>query len=286
MGARHGAWILIVATVAAAAVPRGPGFPADVASDGETSDGPTPFSARSLDELLKTDLIAALGASAAKYRGEVYGFTATLHKRERIGKTLHPAEVIRVAVREDPFAVSMLWLSGARNQAEGTIYASGENGGNMTVWRPHALFAKQLAVGPRDALARTAARYGLAESSLYHGHYRTYTRWKQARDEGRLTVEVLGKRAIPELGGRVCYEVVRTCDPPEADSFALDEAPRNSPPELFRTVRVYLDAETGYQIGAILTRADGELVGSYLFRDLKLNPAFPPGQFTPSGFRK
>jgi hypothetical protein len=286
MGARQGAGILIIATVAAAAVPRGPDFPQAITAEIAPTDCLASINSQSLDEILRSDLIAALGASAAKYRAEVNGFTATLHKRERIGKTLHPAEVIKVAVREDPFAVSMVWLAGARNQAEGTLYATGENGGNMTVWRPNAFLAKTLAVGPRDALARSAARYCLAESSVYHGHYRTYSRWKQARDEGRLNVEVKAKRPIPELGDRVCYEVVRTCDPPEADSFLIGEAPRQSPTELFRTVTLYLDADTGLQVGAILTRADGELVGSYLFRDLTFNPAFPPGQFTVSGLRK
>jgi hypothetical protein len=286
MGARHGAGLLIIATVAAAAAPGGPDFPYALAPDITSAECVAPVTAQSLDELLRTDLIAALGASAQKYRAEVTSFTATLHKRERIGKTLHPPEIITVAVREDPFAVSMVWQSGSRNNAEGTLYAAGENGGNMTVWRPNALLAKTLAVGPRDALARNAARYCLAESSVYHGHYRTYTRWKQARDEGRLITDIKAMRPIPELGGRVCYEVVRTCDPPEADSFLIEEAPRQSPPEVFQTVRIYLDAETGYQVGAVLTRPDGELVGSYLFRDLVFNPAFPPGQFTAAGFRK
>ena len=209
-----------------------------------------------------------------------------MHKRERIGKALFPTEVIRMAVREEPFAVAMVWEKGARNQAEGTFYAAGENGGNMVVWRPNALLAKTLNVGPRESLARSASRYCLIESSIYHGHLRTYTRWKRVQELGQLVVEYKGKHSVPELGGKVCHELVRTCDPPEADSFGIDEPPRTAPLERFTTVRIFLEAETGIQLGAILARADGELVGSYLFRDVVVNPTFPAGQFTPAAFRR
>ena len=163
---------------------------------------------------------------------------------------------------------------------------TGENGGNMKVWRPNALLAKTLNLAPNDSIARSASRYGLAESSIYHGQYRTYDRWKSVQKMGQLKVDYRGKKAIPELGGRICHELVRTCEPAEADAFILGESPRSDPNQLFTTVQIFLDAETGYQVGAVLTRADGQLIGSYFFRDVLLNPSFPPGQFTPAAFGK
>lgn len=284
-------WILffiLFAWITFSAAPRSPIFSNEESAYHllNLKSDQTNLNSDQLESLLKTDPIAALRAGLTKYRADVHSFTAILHKSERIGNTLHPEEIINVSVREEPFAVMMLWNQGARNQAEGTLYVAGENNGNMKVWRPKALLAKTLNVGPNDAIARSASRYSLAESSLYHGHFRTYQRWSQAKDVGQLTLEYKGKRAIPELGGRICHELIRTCDPPESDSYTLSEPPRTDANQLFKTVHVFLDTEIGIQLGAILTRADGQKVGSYLFRDVVFNAAFPAGQFTLQAFQK
>ena len=79
-----------------------------------------------------------------------------------------------------------------------------------------------------------------------------------------------------------------TCDPAECDRYCSDEKPKpaEGAPDAFARATIYLDAETGYQVGARLTRADGELVGSYFFRDITFNPVFPAGQFTTVAFKK
>ena len=53
-----------------------------------------------------------------------------------------------------------------------------------------------------------------------------------------------------------------------------------------RTVTTMIDAETGLQVGTRITNPDGQLVGEYYFRDVELNPHFPPDQFKPSALRK
>ncbi|MFO0937236.1 MAG: DUF1571 domain-containing protein [Gemmataceae bacterium] len=281
--------LIIVSAIAISASPRGPGFSSsdrDSFAALKPAANSQPFTAARFEELVPRDPVAAMGEALTHYRSTVRGFTATMHKQERIGKTLFPPEVIRMAVREEPFAVSMTWEKGIRNQAAGTLYVAGENGGNMIVWRPDALLAKTLKMSPNETLARSASRYCLAESSLSHGHLRTYLRWKQVQESGKLAVEYRGKHAVAELGGIVCHELVRTCSPEESDSFSIGEPARTTPAEQFTKVTIYLDAETGMQVGAVLNRADGELVGSYLFRGVVLNPSFPEGQFTERGFRK
>lgn len=270
-----------------AVVPTGPANAPESRRDLIATDRPFLPSA-SFDDLIRTDPVAAFEVALARYRSEFRGFTATLQKQERIGNRLHPVETIRVAVREDPFAVKMIWLQGARNQAEGSYYAVGENGGAMKVWRPNALFAKSLTVDPKDGIARAASRYCITESSLYHGLFRTFDRWRAAKAEGVLHVEYLGRKPVPETGNRLCHIWKRTCTPPEADPFSQDEpAPKKpSPNDAFTTVLIAIDAETWIQAGAELRHANGELIGSYYFRDVVLNPSFAPGTFSGGEFRK
>jgi hypothetical protein len=290
MTARHWGCLLVMTAVAASAVPNGPYVPADETSQTVIPDATNgkDLSPQQFEELVQCDPLAAIAAGLTRYKRDVRGMTATLLKQERIGKTLHPPEVVRVAIREEPFAVLMIWESGIRNSAEGTLYVAGENAGNMKVWRPNALLAKSLTLGTKEALARAASRYCLAEAGLYHGQLRTYVRWMAVQEAGAMKIEYRGKKALPELGGTICHELVRICPVPECDRYCSDEKPKSADgaPDAFSTATIFLDAETGYQVGARLLRADGELVGSYFFRDITFNPVFPPGQFTTDAFKK
>jgi hypothetical protein len=271
--------LLFAMTIPAACVPREPS-----ASVPDVAFGADPIGSSAVDwaSLLPTDPVAALASTLSRYRQDVRGFTATLVKQERLGTTLHPLETITLAVRERPFAVSMIWQAGIRNQTAATLYVEGENAGAMRVWRPKALLAKTLTVNPTDALPRGASRYAITESSLGHGQERTLRAWKKAQDAGTLHVEYLGKKPVPELNGRECHVLVRKCQSPEFDPFLMGEQPKPKAAESFSTVTIYLDNESGYQIGADLTRADGQRVGAYFFCDLVLNPRLNEGQFSES----
>jgi hypothetical protein len=272
-----------LAALAAPLSPRGPYFKS-VEANPVTA---TIESSTTTDwvQLLDRDPVAALAIGLHRYRSEVKGFTATLIKHERIGKTLYPIESIAIAVREQPFACLMTWNSGVRNQTQATLYVAGENAGSMRVWRPQALLAKTLTVAPDDAIARSASRYSMTESSLTHGHLRTYLNWKKNQNAGTLHIEHLGRKAIPELDGRICHVMKKTCPTPENDPFLMSEIAKADPQTAFSTVLVYLDAETGYQIGAELRRADGERVGAYFFKHVVLNPIVPPGLFSDSKWK-
>jgi outer membrane lipoprotein-sorting protein len=138
-------------------------------------------------------------------------------------------------------------------------------------------------VDPDGALSRSTARYSLADFGFVGNTLRTVRAWKAARDAGRLQVEYRGVQPIPECGGRACHLLVRTCDPPEVDNFSLADRgvrdPARFPAEAQTTIRLMLDAETWLQVGSEATHADGTRIGEYFFRDIVLNPSFPPGEF-------
>ena len=250
--------------------------------------------AATFDELAASDPVALLAECRRRFRAEVRGYTATLHKQERTGGTLHPPEVVRLAVREEPYAIVMRWTAGARGPLgtpiDGALFVAGANAGKMTVWRPTARFAalRQLTVDPADDAARSASRYAISEAGLVHAVDRTHRAWAAAQAAGTLRTELLGRRAVPEVG-RECLVVRRTCPAPQLDPFRADDPPPDParrPDDAFATVTVMLDAATGAQLGSELRRADGELVGSYFFRDVTANPAFPADQFTAEALRK
>ncbi len=278
-----------VAAVCAVSVDRGPDpGGAEAGPARAVADGDVPTQEQFL-ALARTDPVAFFEACSRRYQRDVHGFRAVLHKQERVKGVLHPPEVVRVAVRETPFAVRMVWEAGVRDDVGGTVYAAGENAGRMIVWRPTKLI-KFFPVNPKEGVAVAASRYCITDSSLSHASYRSFKLSSAARARGTLAVEFLGVRPVPETGGRTCILLRRTCTPDEVDNFALDDRtvrdPSTDPADAVHTVLIAVDAETWLQIGTVLTRADGQLVGSYHFRDVELNPAFPAGTFTPDGFTK
>lgn len=256
-----------------------------------------PVTSAKLAALAHSDPIDLLDACRRKYADEVRGYRATLIKRERINGTLFDEEEIRVAVRERPYAVLMLWQRGSRDsqvvglklgKIEGVLYALGDNKNNLIVWRPTAVFT-QKSVEPTSDSARATARFAATEGGLSHAIERTYRSWSEGRERGLATITYVETRAVPEVGGRVCHIVRKDTAKPELDPFVMSEKqpdPATRPADAFSKVDVMLDAETGLQVGSVIRRADGELVASYFFRDVQLNPSFDKDQFKPTALKK
>jgi len=241
------------------------------------------------DPLLMLNLVAKR-YKIAKSEGDkqaIAVYTASFHKRERIGGELHPQEVIRVAYREEPYAVLMHWEQGSRRHVEGTLFAAGQNEGKMLV--KHR-FLGVLAFDPKGSNPRSSARYTIEEFGFYHSTKRALRAWTHAASLGSLQWSYVGTRNVPDASNRECHIVMRTCAVDEIDAFAGGEA---SPPitasnraDSVRTVTLYFDAKTWLQVGSELRRADGELSGSYFFRDVTLNPSLPADSFTRAALRK
>lgn len=236
-------------------------------------------------ELLRTDAVAALRAAMSRYQCEIKTYRCIMLKRERIGGKLGKQEVIRVAFREEPFAVLMHWQEGA-GLASATLYVAGENGGNLRA----KSFLGITNTDPAGTLARRSARYTIQDFGIYLGTYRTYQRWKTQQDQVALSVEYLGERAIPELGGLRCYVVKRTCTPAEIDPFSMNDPTTpdaaKAPLDAIAEVELMFDPQTWFQVGSVLRHKDGSLLGSYFFTQIEINPTFAPDQFTPAALSK
>ena len=127
-------------------------------------------------------------------------------------------------------------------------------------------------IDPDGRFAADAGRYSIREFSLRQGMERALRAWQAAKDNGNLIVEYKGKLPVPELDGRVCHILTRTCNPPEEDGVAI--------------VELAIDAETWLQIGSTLTDAQGRMIGKYQFCGLKINPEFDAKQFERAALKK
>jgi Protein of unknown function (DUF1571) len=270
-----------------ASVPVGPSTPKPLTqpstSAGETA--PSTISKSEFAELAKTDVLAMLKSSLHRYQAEVRGYRCLLHKQERVNGTLGKVELIQVALRDDPFAVHLRWKEGA-GLATATLYSEGENRGQLKV----QTFLGLQDSDPNGILARQSARYSILDFGIYRGTLRTYQTWKNAEKTGRLQVEYLGTKPIPECNNRVCHVIRRTCVPWEVDNFLISDQVRKSP-ELYpkdaiQFASIMIDAETFLHIGSDLRHPDGTLIAAYYFRDLELNPIFDRNQFRLSSLTK
>jgi hypothetical protein len=240
----------------------------DVADDGT----PLPNEAE-MEQLAKNDPIAFLQECLRRYDREVQGYTATLHKQERIAGRLERREVIEVAFREKPFSVLLRWKEGAR-RAAAVLYVQGENRDQLLV-RPAGIWsvAGIVARDPHSEEAKQSGRYPLTEFGIKIGMQRTLASWEQAKKANALHVEYLGIKKDPQTGARPCWVLQRT-------RYAVPTE------EGITESTFFFDKETWLQVGSLLKGDEGKLIGAYFFRDLQINPAFPDDAFTREALKR
>lgn len=227
-----------------------------------------------MERLARQEPIAFLESCLLRYAREVKGYSLILKKQERINGKNHPPETIEVHFKEKPHSVYFHWLEGAR-LAEKALYVEGENDGKMLA-RPRGAAARLLAgdIVAREVDgpdARQSGRYPLNEFGLKKSCERTLAAWKAARETGSLDVEYVGVQKVKELGDRTCWILRRTTNKPTKEGV--------------KETTIYVDTETWLQVGVLLQDQEGLLIGSYYFRDIKLNPQFKKDQFQRAALR-
>jgi hypothetical protein len=225
-------------------------------------------------ELAEHDPVAFLEKCLQHYDETVHGYDCTLAKQERIGGVMQPKEVIEAHFKQHPFSVFMRWLQGAK-KADAVLYVAGENNGKLLA-RPSGALARRI-VGdavPRPVNgpeAKQSGRVTVDEFGMKKSLIHTLNAWKIAREHDALHVEYLGVQKVKELDDRPCYVLRREYDQPEDDGV--------------RELTTYIDEQTLLQTGSVVKDKDGQLIGVYFFRDVKLNPTFKADQFTPAALK-
>lgn len=236
------------------------------AQEKKTTEVPLP-TAQEMEKLAKDDPTAFLDNCVRRYVKDVKSYSAIMEKQELIAGKLHSKEVIDVFFKEKPHSVFMGWKEGARS-ADRALYVEGENNGKLLA-RPSSKAARFLVpVATRDvdgAEAKESGRYTLAEFGIKKGSDRTLKAWKAAKEASALTVEFLGAKKVKELNDRNCWTLRRVAKKAEDDGII--------------ETTIYVDTENWLQTGSVLKDDKGNLIASYMFRDVKINPEFAKDQF-------
>jgi hypothetical protein len=232
--------------------------------------GPLP-DADTMARLAKTDPVAFLEWALIRYDREVKGYSCLLIKQERLHGELHPREKIEVLFREKPFSVFMAWKEGSKalTAPERVLYVEGENDGMLLA--KVRLLPSPVKKDPLGEEALRSGRYPITEFGMKVGTRRALTSWKDAQNDpkaqGPLQVE-FGEKEVKELG-RTCYALRR---------FGYTHKYADGAVEVESTL--YFDRETWLQVGSVLKGRDGELIGEFLFKDVRLNPPFKDDAFS------
>lgn len=221
-----------------------------------------------MHRLAVTDAVAFLDACLRHQSRNVRGYQGVLRKTERIRGKLQPPEVIDFWFSESPYRVLMKWREGSRG-AKASLFVEGANDNRIAILTRLNVV---LDLDPDGRLVQDGGRYNIREFSMRQGTERTLRAWRQAQERGILRVAYLGRQSCPEVNGRLCYVLQRSCDPPEEEGVVI--------------VKVAIDPEHWLQVGSELIDGNGHLIGSYYFTDLVINPDFTPDQFDRSALRK
>ncbi len=239
----------------------------------EDAGGAAPDAA-TLERLARSDPIAFMRACLRRYDREVKGYRCILHKQERIDGKLHRPEETDDSFREKPFSVLMRWVEGA-GQAAAVLYVEGAHDNQLLVhpagWRGRLVSV--VVRDPEGADARAESRFPITDFGMKKGLERAIETWGAAQKAGTLKVEYRGKQKVAEAGDRDCYVLHRYGYQHPEDGGVTDAT-------------LYFDAETLLMVGSILKGAENRLIGEYWFRDVQLNPDFPPDTFTRAGLTK
>jgi hypothetical protein len=243
-----------------------PGIPHEPASVPETVSRPQ-GTAQAIPEELGGDPVAFLELCLQRYESEVTtGYRTTMRKQETIKGKERPVEILDVCFREKPFSVYFQWVQGPTEALDPrrTLYVEGETRDNMWVVTG---FPVAVLIGLDDDRVTSRSLQRITDFGFRKSTERVYRGWKLAQQEGTLHVEYLGVHPVLETGDRPCHVLRRT-------KYA--KVPQDGVEDL----TLYFDRDTLLQIGSVLRDRHGKLIGKYFFRNVELNPDFPPWQFT------
>lgn len=226
-------------------------------------------------ELVARDPMALVDLGHARFAKEISTYRCVLTKQERLGNELTKVQEVEVRVRNSPQAVYMLWRANA-DQAKRALYMDSsefvdKHGRKVARVEPAGaiarLFVKDLFVPIDGPEARKASRRNIAECG-FASTFDLFERYNRlATDAGVLKLRYAGTGTID---GRPTYIIVR-------------DLPYRGPGGPYPDARLvmHLDQEWLLPV-ALYSYADHnetQLLGSYVFTQIELNPAFSEDTF-------
>lgn len=224
---------------------------------------------------LKADPMVVVRRGHERLLREVQQYRATLAKQERLGSKLTAVQEVEIRVRHKPHTVYMLWRKNA-DQARRALYMDApefrdKRGQRIAKVEPNGAIIRAIlseVTVPIDGdQARQSSRRTIDECG-FDSTFSLLERYnKLAAEQGVLKL-VYGGTGV--VNGRPTYVIIR-------------DLPYDGPKSPYPDARMvlHLDQELLLPV-AVYSYADHEqktLLGSYVFTDIELNPAFDEKSF-------
>jgi hypothetical protein len=217
-----------------------------------------------LDEPLRL-----LGRAQQAFAG-VRDYSCTMIKQERINGALSPVHVITAMIRNQPFSVYMRWHQPRACVGQEVCYVAGKNNGQMRAKSSGLLGTVGfVSIDPDDPRAKKTSNHSVTEAGLGNLMRRYEERWTAERQFNRVAVKV----GEYEYNKRRCQRVEVTY---------TERVPSST---YYRGV-IYFDKEIALPIRVELYgwprnggAPGGDLIETYSYVNLKLNPGLPDSTF-------
>lgn len=196
-------------------------------------------------------------------------YTCTLQMRERVNGELQGQDEVRMAIRHEPFSVSLKWPDGTQH----AVYVEGENDNQMLVsfggWKR---ILGRLKLDPHGDRAMSHARYPITEAGLLKLTERLLE--YRERDLGLSEGVACTMEADEMIEGRDCHRFVVEYQSPQVEP-------------IYRKSIIHVDKSLSLPISVVnYTWSDSEsdrdedmLIERYIYRDLQLDTEVADTEF-------
>ena len=198
----------------------------------------------------------------ARHSERIRDYTAVFHKQEVVKGRLLPQENIFLKFRK-PFSVYMRWLEGPYEGQE-ILYVRDKNKGKLIGHKGGFFGFVTLSLEPKGRQAMKGNRHPITEAGVSKVISRVLKDVVKGEAEGFL--QLSHKQPVEVFGRRSRMITIRLPDDPER-GFS---APK---------INLWIDLEYGLPIKAEFFDWDLKKVGSYGYKDLRLNIGLTEGDF-------
>ena len=228
------------------------------------------------EQLARTDPLQFLQYCLVRYNSRVRDYRCTFTKQESIQGTALPEQIADVRFRQEPFSVDMTFVKNVR-ECKRALYVAGQEvdgAGNELAWaKPGGLILRAFLPRIKQPIhghrAERASRRAIDQFGFHRSLELILEYSRKAKAEGKLSFEYVGHGVI---GGQPTFVFERLLP------YTGDE--KDYPDKL---LVLHVDQEhlvpTACYCYADEARQD--LLGSYVYTNVQLNPGYIADDFDP-----
>jgi outer membrane lipoprotein-sorting protein len=192
----------------------------------------------------------------------VQDYTAVFLKRERVNGELLPEETIAFKFKR-PFKVYMKWVEKPHKGLE-ALYAKGKYGDKVVGHEGGILGFITAHMDPKGSLAMKGNRHPITDVGI-----------------GKLIGIIMENytKAVKEDAGNSTYMGDRIVFGKRAYDIKVNLLPEKDGGYYAKDIEVWVDKENGLPIKILIYGWQDELLESYVYKDLRLNPGLSDSEF-------